>query len=231
MKVLLIEDSPEIVETVTMVFQLRWPEASVLTTIHGEKGIELARNESPNIIILDLGLPDIDGFQVLRRLREFTDIPVIILTVRGDETNKIRGLELGADDYVVKPFSPGELLARVRAVTRRLEPAEAKSESVRNLIMFGRLRVDLETKEVAIGDKSLKLSPRAFDLLNQLVIGKGEFVPAETLMKAVAIPGEELNPNLVAFLVKTLNRELGEGTGISEMIVREPDKGYKLSTR
>jgi DNA-binding response OmpR family regulator len=121
MKVLVIEDDSKIVEALIVVFQIRWPEASVLSTIMGEKGVELARDESPDIIILDLGLPDIDGLQVIRRVRDFSNVPIIILTARGEEIYKMRGLELGADDYITKPFSPGELLARVKAVIRRFE--------------------------------------------------------------------------------------------------------------
>ena len=228
MKVLLIEDDPDIVESIMMIFQIRWPEASVLTTVHGEKGIELVRDESPDIIILDLGLPDIDGLQVLSRVREFSNIPVIILTVRGDEIYKMRGLELGADDYVVKPFSPGELLARIKAVTRRFEATGAKSEVAQKPFILDRLRVDSQSREVTMDGKSIRLSPRSHDLLYQLVANRGNFVPIETLMKAIAAPGEEVAEDLVAFLVKKLNERLGEETGMHEMIVGEDGKGYKL---
>lgn len=105
MKVLIIEDSPEIVEAVCLTFELRWPEAKVISTAEGNKGVTLTETESPDLIILDIGLPDIDGFKVLKEIRNFSDIPVIILTVRGEEIDKVRGLELGADDYIVKPFS------------------------------------------------------------------------------------------------------------------------------
>lgn len=229
MKVLLIEDSHEILEAIVTVFQLRWPEASILTTTHGEKGIELARNETPDIIILDLGLPDISGFQVLRSVRDFSDTPIIILTVQGEEINKIKGLELGADDYIVKPFSPGELLARVKAVTRRNNQYQTKSPSAHNPTIIGRLRIDLRSEEVTLGGKPLKLSPRGFNLLKQLVLKKGEVVSTEDLMKAVTVPGEEPNESLVVFLVKTISEQLGEGTGNRDMIIGEPSIGYKLS--
>ena len=231
MKVLVVEDNVEVVEAISMVFELRWPEVTVLTTTYGEKGVELAKTESLNLIILDLGLPDIDGFQVLRRVRDFSQVPVIILTVRGDEINKIRGLELGADDYMVKPFSPGELLARARAVMRRYEPSPPKNETLKNLIIFGKLRIDTQSREISIGEKSVKLSPRAYDLLNQLVVTRGDFVPLDTLMRAVAAPGEELNPNLVLFLIKKINQDAGEGTGIPEIIIGEAKTGYRLATR
>jgi len=228
MKILVIEDNPEIIESLIMVFQLRWPEASVLTTNSGEKGVELARNESPNIIILDLGLPDIDGLQVLRRVREFTNIPVIILTVRGDEIYKMRGLELGADDYMVKPFSPGELLARVKTVTRRFEATGANSEGAQKPFLLGKLRVDSASNEVVIDGKPLRLSPREKDILYKLVEHRGEFVPIETLMKAAAAPGEQVAESLVTFSLKMINEELGKKLGIDEAIISEYGKGYKL---
>jgi two-component system KDP operon response regulator KdpE len=231
MKVVLIEDNQEIIEAVVAVFQLRWPEVSMITTMYGEKGIELTKIESPDLIILDLGLPDIDGFQVLRRVREFSNLPVIILTAQGDEINKIRGLELGADDYIVKPFLPGELLARVRALLRRFEQTVPKDAPVKNknLTIVGALRIDTASKEVTVGEKHIKLSPRAYDLLYQLVMKKGEFVPVETLMKAVVDPGENLGTDIVTYLIKTLNEEIGDEIGTKDLIVSEPGKGYKLS--
>ncbi|MFC2052377.1 response regulator transcription factor [Chloroflexota bacterium] len=164
LKVLLIEDDNGIVESVSIMFKIRWPEVNLISTMYGEKGVELAETESPDIIILDLGLPDTDGFHVLRRIRTFSDVPVIILTVIGDEMNKIKGLELGADDYVVKPFSPGEFLARVRSVTRRLHAPEKTNGTGGRPFIEGKLRVDSGSQEVSIGNKLLKIGPREYEL-------------------------------------------------------------------
>lgn len=229
MKVLLIEDSREILESIAMVFQMRWPESTILTTTLGEKGIQLAGTENPDIIILDLGLPDIDGFQVLRSVREFSDIPIIILTVREDEMNKIKGLELGADDYVVKPFSPGELLARVKAVTRRFNESNPTNISAPNPTIAGNFRIDLNSEEVTIDDKPIKLSPRAFSLLRQLVINKGKFVPTQVLTQAITFAGEEPDERMALFLVKSVSQQIGEGTGNPDIIVGDPKVGYKIS--
>ena len=119
MKILIVDDNPEIIEIVAQTLELRWPEVNLISTFLGEEGVELVKKELPDIVILDLGLPDMDGFQVLRQIRGFSDVPLIIFTARGDEANRVKGLGLGADDYVVKPFSPGELLARVQAIHRR----------------------------------------------------------------------------------------------------------------
>ena len=118
MEVLIIEDDPTIIESVKITLQLRWSEVNLISTFLGEKGIQLARQEHLDLVILDLGLPDMDGFDVLKQIRTFSDVPVVILSVRKDEINVSKGLELGANDFIPKPFSPGEFVARLKAVTR-----------------------------------------------------------------------------------------------------------------
>ncbi len=121
MKVVVIDDAPDIIEVVSLCFQLRWSGTEVVEAGEGGKGLELIEAESPDVVILDINLPDMDGFQVIRELRRFSQVPVIMLTVKGEDTDIARGLELGADDYVTKPFSHVELLARVQAVLRRAQ--------------------------------------------------------------------------------------------------------------
>ena len=120
MKVLIIEDDPATVDAVSMCFQIRWPRAEVVYAACGAEGVELVETQSPDVVILDLGLPDKDGIEVLRDIREFSDVPLIILTARSDQISIIKGLELGADDYITKPFEPMQLLSRVKAVLRRI---------------------------------------------------------------------------------------------------------------
>lgn len=119
MKILVIDDDPGITEVVSLAFELRWPDAKVLVAESGESGLLMLESENPQLIILDIGLPGINGFDVLRATRSISNVPVIMLTARGDETNLTRALDLGADDYVTKPFSHLILLARVQAVLRR----------------------------------------------------------------------------------------------------------------
>jgi DNA-binding response OmpR family regulator len=119
LKALIIEDDPRIVEVISLSFKIRWPEVKLISTNSGEQGISLTEKESPDVIILDLGLPDITGFEVLKAIRLFSSIPVIILSVLGEEESVVKGLELGADEYIVKPFRQLELLARVQAMVRR----------------------------------------------------------------------------------------------------------------
>ena len=125
MKVLVIEDAVDVVKVVSLCLELRWPDASILSTAEGGKGLELIEKERPDIVILDLGLPDMDGLDVLREIRRFSEVPVIVLTVRDRDSDIAKGLELGADDYMTKPFSHIELQARVNTVMRRAQGTAA----------------------------------------------------------------------------------------------------------
>jgi two-component system KDP operon response regulator KdpE len=118
-RVLVIEDSPEIIEAISLAFQIRWPEARVTSAKFGMVGADMAISDPGDVVILDLGLPDVSGFDVLKRIRAFSEVPLLILTARVDEDSIVKGLEMGADDYMTKPFKSLELLARVQALTRR----------------------------------------------------------------------------------------------------------------
>ncbi len=133
MKILIIEDDKEIVEVISLAFEIRWPEIEVVSTHLGKKGAELVETEIPDLVILGLGLPDTSGFDVLKEIRAFTNVPILILTVRGEEADIVRGLEWGADDYITKPFRQLELLSRIRALTRRASP------STEETLVFGKL--------------------------------------------------------------------------------------------
>ncbi len=156
MKILIIEDDQQIVEAIILAFQIRWPEAEVISTQLGEKGVDLVETEKPNVVILDLGLPDISGFDVLKQIRLFSDIPVIILTARSEETDIVKGLEWGADDYIAKPFRQLELLSRVKALIRRKSRTVNESE----IINLGNLCFNPTT-----GDLKYKIERSALLLL------------------------------------------------------------------
>jgi len=119
MKILVIEDSPAIVETISLALEMRWPEAKIISTALGENGVKMVETQSPDAVILDLGLPDSSGYDVLKRIRLFSQVPVLILTVRADESDIVKGLEWGADDYMIKPFKQLELLSRLKVIMRR----------------------------------------------------------------------------------------------------------------
>jgi len=238
MKVLLIEDDPEIVEIVKITLDMRWPDVDLLSTFLGEKGIELAKTEFPDVIILDLGLPDTNGFEVLREIRKFSDTPVVILSVRGEELDKIQGLELGADDFVSKPFSPGELLARLQAVVRRSQIVIKTTKTGRKFSIRGKqqLRIDLSSHEVSIGDKLIQLSPRAFDLLHKLVTNEGEVLSRKKLME-ILFPEHRADTQFLEeferleFYINYLREKLEDNPDNPRIILSEGETGYKFVQR
>ncbi|MDA8188418.1 MAG: response regulator transcription factor [Dehalococcoidales bacterium] len=154
---------------------------NVETAAHGVEALEKARLVKPNLVVLDLMMPEMDGWEVCRRLRKDGDVPIIILTARSDDVDKIVGLELGADDYVTKPFNPRELVARVKAVLRRYG-AGARREDV---ITIANLRIDLERREVLVADASLDLRAKEFDLLATLAANPGVVFSREKLLESI----------------------------------------------
>ena len=179
MKVLIIEDDREIVDAISLAFQIRWPEAKVVSTRLGKKGVELVESEAPDIVILDLGLPDINGFEVLRQIRLFSSVPIIILTVSVEEADIVKGLEWGADDYIVKPFRQLELLARVRALIRRHTPAEEET------LVVGPLRLEAITGQLLHNNKEIALTITESRLLSHLMRNAGHVVTHSSLAEAV----------------------------------------------
>jgi two-component system KDP operon response regulator KdpE len=179
MKVLIIEDDKEIVDAISLAFQIRWPEVKVASTRLGKRGVELVESEAPDIVILDLGLPDINGFEVLRQIRLFSSVPIIILTVRAEEADIVKGLEWGADDYIVKPFRQLELLARVRALIRRRTPAEEETLAV------GPLHLEATTGQLLYNSKEIALTITESRLLSHLMRNAGHVVTHSSLAEAV----------------------------------------------
>jgi len=231
MKVLVIEDNNEIIDIVAQILALRWPEANLISTTLGEIGVELSQKELPDIVILDLGLPDVNGFQVLREIRSFSDVPVVILTVRGDEVDKIKGLELGADDYIVKPFSPGEFLARIKAALRRSHMPNITAKVAGKPFIRGNLRIDFQSQEVSVGGKLMKLSPSEYDLLYVLVTNEGQVMSKETLLEKVWGPDHVADTDHIEVYIRSLNEILKKKPGHPLMTLDEGETGYKLVSR
>ena len=179
MKVLLIEDDREIIEAISLAFQIRWPEAELVSTRLGEKGVEFVESEAPDIVILDLGLPDINGFEVLRQIRLFSHVPTIILTVRSDEADIVKGLEWGADDYITKPFRQMEFLARVKALIRRQSPSEEET------LVSGPLRLDATTGQLYCDGREIALTITESHILGHLMKNAGHVVTHMSLAEAV----------------------------------------------
>jgi DNA-binding response OmpR family regulator len=153
----------------------------IVAACTGEAGLAAVERRRPRFVVLDLGLPDYDGFELCRRLRDSGDVPILILTARDEEVDRVIGLELGADDYLTKPFSPRELVARVRAVLRRVEPAPPESQ----VIELGDVKLDLRTRSVIVGGSSVVLRTLEFELLAELARHPGQVVTRDRLLDRV----------------------------------------------
>ena len=180
-KILVIDDEPRYVRL--MEANLLSDEYDVIKAYDGQSGIEQVVNQNPDLVLLDIMMPGMDGFTVCQRIREFSNVPIIVVTAKGEERDRVRGLDLGADDYIVKPFSAIEILARVRAVLRR---AERSTEIIRQpIILHENLRLDLARAEVSLDDKVVYLSATEFRILLQLAQNIGKVLTSEQLLRDV----------------------------------------------
>lgn len=225
MKVVVIDDSPDIIEVVSLCFQLRWSGTNILSAGDGNKGLELIEAESPDIVILDVGLPGIDGFQVLRDLRRFSQVPVIMLTVKGADTDVAKGLELGADDYITKPFSHIELVARTQAVLRRVRGTSASEEQP---FISGRLSVDFTSNEVRLNGKPVKLTSTEYRLLSHLIKNEGRLIPHDNLLSKVWGENYSNARDLLRVHIQHLRQKLGDSVESPSIIITEHGMGYKF---
>ncbi len=226
MKVVVIDDSPEIIEVVSLCFQLRWSGATVVSASTGTQGLELIEAESPDVVILDIGLPDMDGFQVLRDIRRFSQVPVIMLTVRGEDTDVAKGLELGADDYITKPFSHIELVARVQAVLRRVQGLSVTSGE--KPFISGKLSVDFAGNEVRVDGKPVRLTSTESKLLYTLIRNEGRLVTHENLLNKVWGETYVDARDLLRVHIQHLRQKLEDNAESPNIIVTEHGLGYKF---
>ncbi len=227
MKVVIIEDDNEIIEAVSLCFDLRWPDVEVIAANEGLIGIDLVEKESPDIVILDIGLPDVDGFEVCRRIRLFSDVPIVMLTVKDQEFDKVKGLELGADDYMTKPFSHVELLARVKAVMRRSTMPDL--EQGEEPLSVGKLWIDFGAREVRVNGEEIKLTPTEYNLLYLLAKNAGRVMSHRALLERVwGTDYSDANDYLKVY-IQRLRVKLGDGTDESRLILSERGVGYKLA--
>ena len=229
-KILIIEDSPEIQESAALMFDLYWPTAMVITALTGGEGIEKVRQESPDVVLLDLGLPDIDGMRVLKEIRGFSNVPVIILTVRGEEMDKIRGLEMGADDYVIKPFSHRELLARIKTVLARRGSYIGVQDSIANKIpeATSRVKIDVMTGQVSRNNKPIRLTSTESSLLRLLAGYGGKTVPEEEIL--TEIWGNEYTDcnQYLRIYIQRLREKIEENPAVPHIILGDAG-GYSAS--
>jgi len=191
----------------------------------GEDGLIEAASRQPDVVILDLGLPDVDGLQVIRRLREWSKVPVIVLSARGQEGDKVAALDAGADDYVSKPFAVGELLARLRVALRHA----AAGESGEPTFTVGDLTVDQIKRQVRVDGREVHLTPIEYRLLTLLVRHSGRVVSQRQLLKEVWGPGQTEQTHYLRVYMGTLRRKLEKDPARPRYLLTEPGVGYRLA--
>ncbi len=224
MKVLIVEDDPQTVEAISLVFKLRWANAELLSIPGGMDAAPLVEKESPNIVILDLGLPDTDGMEVLKEIRAFSDVPVLILTARDDAISQVKGLELGADEYITKPFDPSILLARLKKLLQHRQSALA--ENVPNFARGG-LIIDFSTRDISFKGKPVKLTSTEYQLLTLLARNAGSFLPYENLLQKIW--ENTWDTNALKTSISRLRSKLIASGASHDIITSERSLGYKLN--
>ena len=226
MKILIVDDEPDVVESVRLGFTLQWREVDVIGTGEGERAVDIVEQEAPDLVLLDVGLPDLDGYRVLERIREFSDVPIIMLTARDDTIDKVKGLELGADDYVTKPFDHLELLARVKAVLRRLDMPAPKTRAPS--FRAGELEVDFAEQEARLRGERLELTPTEYKLLYHLVRNAGRVLTHGTLLAKVW--GREYvdEVDYIRVYIRRLRDKLEDSSDSPRYIRTERGLGYRF---
>ncbi|MBA2450130.1 MAG: response regulator transcription factor [Chloroflexi bacterium] len=227
MQILIVDDDDDLLEALAIGMQLQWQDAEVVTAGDGELGLQAFFERSPDVVLLDVGLPRLDGFAVLRRIREVSDTPVIMLTARGDELDKVRGLEIGADDYVTKPFSPLELLARIKAVLRRTDlppPTRAMPSFVAD-----ELAVNFDSHEVTKRGAPIALTALEYRLLYHLVRNAGHVLSREALLARVWGDQYRDQADYLKVYISRLRSKLEDDPEHPRYILTERGLGYRFA--
>ncbi len=224
-RILVVDDEPRMIGFIRMNLELEGHQ--VVEAHNGLEALEIIRTQLPDVILLDVMMPELDGFETLRMLREFSSIPVIMLTAKGDENDKVYGLELGADDYVTKPFGPRELSSRIKAVMRRAEmPSTSPDQAV--LKIDDRLSVDFNQREVIVQGEHVKLRPTEYRLLYHLIENAGWTVPHDQLLAKVWGYEYRDEAHYVRLYVNYLREKVEEDPSNPHYILTERGVGYRF---
>ncbi len=225
-RILVIDDEPEIGRAVRLTITLQEPDWEVVEAHSGRAGLARLDKEDFDLVLLDLMMPEMSGYDVLKQIRMFSDVPVIILTVRDDEIDKVHGLELGADDYIVKPFGHLELMARIRSLFRRIEGA---SRTYEKSFVSGDLHIDYNTRTVTLRGEPVPLTRTEYRLLEILARNAGKIVPTRTLMAKIWGPLAEDNPDYLKVYIYRLRNKLGDDPHAPVYLHTERGVGYWLT--
>jgi two-component system KDP operon response regulator KdpE len=222
-RVLVVDDEPQIRRALATNLRAREYEVDLAAT--GEDALRLAAERHPDVVVLDLGLPGIDGIEVVRGLRGWTQVPIIILSVREDESDKVEALDAGADDYLTKPFGMNELLARLRAALRRATPVDEVP-----VLVTDDFRIDLSAKRVVRDEKEVHLTPTEWGLVEQLVRNRGKLVTQRQLLQEVWGPEYQTEANYLRVYMAGLRRKLEPNPSQPRYFITEAGMGYRFET-
>jgi len=223
--ILVVDDEPKIVQVARD--YLEHAGFSVLTAFDGKSALASARSAKPDLVVLDLGLPDLDGLDVTRTLRQDSSVPIIMLTARGEETDKLVGLELGADDYVTKPFSPKEVVARVRAVLRRVDASRANADA--EIIRAADLTLDVPRMRATVGERPIDLTPTEFQLLATLARQPGRIFTRAQLLDAIHGIAFESYERAIDAHIKNIRRKIEPNPRQPRYLLMVYGVGYKFA--
>jgi two-component system, OmpR family, KDP operon response regulator KdpE len=219
--VLVVDDEPQILRALKTTLEAT--NYQVQSAHTGEEGLAIAAAQAPELVVLDLGLPDIDGTEVIRRLRAWSDVPVIVLSVRADQSDKIDALDAGADDYVTKPFDTEELLARMRATLRRSNGTRERPP----VLTFGSLEIEPAKKLVRLDGEMIHLTPTEYELLEAMATNPGKLLTHQWLLRRVWGQGYATESHYLHVYVRQLRQKLREDGAHPTFIVTEPGVGYR----
>ena len=222
-KVLIVDDEKNIVDILR--FNLKKEGFITIEAYDGEQGLEMALSQKPDLILLDIMMPKLDGFAVCRKVRQTMSTPILMLTAREDEVDKVLGLELGADDYITKPFSPRELMARVKANLRRVVPEEVSRQNG-NVLVFGELVIDVDRYEVKRDGVIIELTLREFELLKFLASQQGQIFTREVLLEKVWGYEYYGDVRTVDVTVRRLREKIERDPGNAEYVMTKRGVGY-----
>jgi two-component system KDP operon response regulator KdpE len=224
LRILLIDDEPSIQKSVGALLRSRGYDVELAS--NGTEALAAAAHRAPDLVVLDLGLPDLEGTEVCRRLRASSDVPILVLTARGNEADKVEALDLGADDYVTKPFGAEELLARIRVALRRVQFAGEHTGQFR----AGDLTIDYDRRRVLRGDDEIRLTPKEFELLSLLARQHDRVLTHRTILKAIWGPNAVEQPEHLWTLVAQLRKKIEPDPATPRYLVSEPWVGYRFAT-
>lgn len=223
-RILVVEDEPQMQKLLRMA--LASEGYRVVEATKGREAIDLARTHNPDLVLLDLGLPDMDGTDVTKALREWSARPIIVISARGQEEDKIRALDVGADDYLTKPFATGELMARIRVALRRT--SHAGQERPEPMLTAGDLRMDIDKRQVFVGDREVHLTPNEYKLLTVLMKNAGRVLTHRQLLKEVWGPAYATQTQYLRVYMVQLRHKLEADSARPRYLVTEPGVGYRL---